>query len=170
VQKKAKYSEADDDVAQKERAMAAPEAPIVDRVRRAIEPIEEVRVAYLFGSQIRGKPRADSDLDLAISLAPESDDDFRERTRRRVVAALTDALGAIGERADVLDLGRAGAEVAFAAIRDGVCVLARSREERVRLEARIARRYDEEAPRRALFLEAARRAAARMALTGHGRS
>jgi HEPN domain-containing protein len=80
-----------------------------------------------------------------------------------VRSALSDALGALGERADVLDLAMAGSAIAFRVVRDGRCVLARDDGERVGLVARILRRYDDEAPRRALFVKAALAAGARLA-------
>jgi len=134
-----------------------------ERVGRALEPLDEVRVAYVFGSRAGGRARADSDLDVAVRLDPALDDLERGRAKLRIVAALTDALGAMGERTDVVDLDRASSSVAFRAIRDGRRVLEREARERVRLEAWIARRYDDDAPKRAIFRRAARAAAERMA-------
>jgi predicted nucleotidyltransferase len=143
---------------------------LVAAIHRALEPIEAVRVAYLFGSRARGAGRPESDLDLAVAFRPGTPDPEREAARRRIVTALAGALGAIGDRADVVDLERVDSGVAFAALRDGVRTLARSEPERVRLEAGIARRYDDEAPRRALFREAARRAGRALARKADGRS
>jgi len=50
---------------------------------------------------------------------PSLDAGARLRVELDIVAALTDALGPVGERTDVVDLGRAGSGVAFRAIRDG---------------------------------------------------
>ena len=129
-------------------------------IATALAPIAGVRVAFLFGSRSRGTARQNSDLDLGVRYADGQGAEGREATRREIIACLTDALGAVGERADVVDLERTDAAVAFAAIR-GTCVLARTRDEKVRLVARAARMYDADAPRRALFVEAARRLGAR---------
>ena len=91
----------------------------------------------------------------------------RELARRAVVAALTDALGAVGERADVVDLETADSAVTFRAIQ-GRLVLARTEAERVRIETRVGRRYDDDTPKRALFRRAARDAVARLARSAPG--
>jgi hypothetical protein len=125
----------------------------------ALDPLPQVRVAWLFGSRANGRPRADSDLDVAVRYDPALDTWGRERVRREIVVALADRLGALGERADVVDVDRAPVAVAFAAIRARRCVLCRDERERVDIVARIARRHDDEAPRRALVRAAARRLA-----------
>lgn len=143
---------------------------LIPQLRRALESVDGVRVAYLFGSRARHGARPDSDLDIAISYAPSPSPEARERVRREAVAALVDALGPLGERADLLDLARAGSTVGFEAIRMGAAILARSELERIRLEASIARRYDDEAPRRELFRRAAVRAGRQMGNLADGRS
>jgi predicted nucleotidyltransferase len=131
-------------------------------VRAALVGIDAVRVAYFFGSRTRRGARIDSDLDIAVAFAPTADARSRERTRRAIVAALTDSLGTVGERADVVDLEECDSAVAFNAVRTGRPLLARSPAERVRIETRIARRYDDDAPKRVLFRLAAREAVARL--------
>ena len=146
-------------------ASARKSDPLVAAMATALRPLEGVRVAYLFGSRARGDAREDSDLDVAVSFDPRfdaTDDRAREAVRRAIVAALTDALGAVGERADVVNLDRADSAVAFRAIREGHLLLARSESDRVRVEARVGRRYDDDAPKRALFRRAAQDAVARM--------
>jgi predicted nucleotidyltransferase len=148
--------------------MAGADAALIEAATQALLPIETVRLAYLFGSRARGTARSDSDLDIAVAYASSTDPAQRERLRRQIVTALTDALGTVGERTDVVDLEFAPAEIAFAAIR-ATRLLARSEVERVRLEARIARRYDDEAPRREIFRAAARRVAEEMGRRTDGR-
>jgi predicted nucleotidyltransferase len=133
----------------------APEE-LTQRVAEALAPLEAVRVAWVFGSRIAGTATDRSDLDVAVVFVRALDDAERERMRRSIVAALTDAMGAVGERADVVDVDRASSSVAFRAIRDGRRALARSEGERVAAEVRIARRYDDEAPKRELYRRAAR--------------
>jgi uncharacterized protein len=134
-------------------------------LRSALAPVAGVRVAWLFGSRAGGRPRADSDLDLAVVYARHLDAAAREHARRQIAAAVTDALGALGERADVVDLDDADSAVAFHAVTEGVLLVARSEAERVRAVAFIYRRFDDEAPRRELY----RRAAIASAERGHGR-
>jgi predicted nucleotidyltransferase len=142
----------------------------VDAIGRAIKDalaaVPSIEVAYLFGSRARGDARPDSDLDLAIALPREMDDAERGRVKLHVIDVLTASLGQLGERADIVDLDRAGSSVAFAAIAQGQCVYARDRVDRVRLEARVARRYDDERPYRELMRAAAIRAAERMSKSG----
>jgi predicted nucleotidyltransferase len=131
---------------------------LVAVLRRALEPIATVRVAYLFGSRARAEPaRADSDLDLGVVFASGLDERARDGERRSLVTALSTALGALGERADIVDL-----EAADRAICDGHLVCERSSAERVRIVTRVARRFEDDAPKRALFRRAARDAVMRM--------
>ncbi len=149
-----------------DRSSLAPDE-LVRRVAAALGPLEAVRVAWLFGSRVAGTSHARSDLDIAVVYARGLDDAGRERARRVIVAALTDALGAIGERADVVDVDRTSSSVAFRAIRDGRRVVVRSERERTVSEVGIMRRYDDEAPRRELFRRSAVHHAQRLA--GGGR-
>lgn len=129
-----------------------------------------VVVAYVFGSRAGGRPRPDSDLDLAIAWDPELRSEERERAEQALRADLAEALGSLGERADLLDLRRAGSTVAFRAVRDGRLVALRDRSAKIELEAWIARRYDDEAPYRELFRRAAQRAGRRLGEQARGGS
>jgi predicted nucleotidyltransferase len=142
---------------------------LVARVRRALEGVPAVRVAYLFGSRVTGRARPDSDLDLAVLFDRDLDATARLRATLDVIGLLTDALGVLGERADILDLRQAGSGVGFRAIREGRRVIERDPVERLRIEVRIARQYDDEAPRRALLVKAAHQAAYRLGAEAAGR-
>jgi predicted nucleotidyltransferase len=148
--------------------MSPPVHEIEAAVAAALQPLHEVRVAYLFGSQSRGRARPDSDLDVALHFGSTVDVDSRGPLLLQIIAALTEKLGPLGERADLLDLDQAGTGVGFRAIRDGKCVLNRDPRDRVQLEAKIARRFDDERPYRELFRRAAKRAAERMAKASRG--
>jgi uncharacterized protein len=139
-----------------------PTPALLEGVKRAAQGVPLVQSAYVFGSQVSGRARHDSDLDVAVAFEPEADPTERARATLALIDALTHELGPLGERADVVDLERAGSEVGFRAIKTGRCVLARDRSRRVELEVRVARRYDDEAPKRALFRQAAIDAARRM--------
>src|SRR5688572_8525455 len=88
-------------------------ADLIAAVRAALEPVDDIGVAYVFGSRVAGREHAGSDLDIGVRMQAGLSSAAREAVRRRVVGALTDALGAIGERADLVDLDRADPAVAF---------------------------------------------------------
>lgn len=126
----------------------------IDAMREALRPIEAVRVAWVFGSRVTGTPRPDSDLDVAVKFVRGLDAAARLEATLAVIGALTDALGALGERADVVDLDACDSAVGFAALH-GRLVLERDRDERLALQVYLCRRYDDDAPRRELYRRAA---------------
>jgi predicted nucleotidyltransferase len=123
-------------------------------ITETLAPLAAVRVAYVFGSQLTGRARTDSDLDLAVRFERGLDVAERLDVTLSLIDALTTRLGPLGERTDVVDLERCDPAVAFAAI-SGTRVLERDRAERIALEARIARTYEDDAPRRELYRRAA---------------
>lgn len=123
-------------------------------ITEALAPFPAVRVAYVFGSRLTGQARPDSDLDLAVRFERGLDVSGRLDATLSIIDALTARLGALGERTDVVDLERCDPAVAFAAI-SGARVLERDRPERIALEVRIARTYEDDAPRRELYRRAA---------------
>ncbi len=104
----------------------------------------------MFGARARRTARADSDLDVAVLFSPGLDGRGRHEATLDVLDALAAGVGALGERAHVLDRDAAGAVVAFTAVRDGVCVVDRGDGVAAQTVARIARRYDDDAWRRAI--------------------
>jgi predicted nucleotidyltransferase len=144
-----------------------PEA-LVEAVSTALADLDEVRLCWVFGSRIAGRPRPDSDLDVAVWLAPVDDERRRVEILRAVIDRLAHALGELGERTDVVELDRADPGVAFAAIRDGRLAIARSDRERVLVVARLSRAYDDDAPRRELYRRAAIEVGRRLAAEARG--
>jgi predicted nucleotidyltransferase len=142
------------------RASTSPE-DLAREVSRALLEVPSVWLAYLFGSRASGRARPDSDLDVAILYDRTLDVAGREEARRDVLDALSASLGPLGEHADIVDLERCDSGVAFRAIRNGLLALTRSDLERVRTIVAVARRFDDDAPKRALFRRAAQRAMSR---------
>ncbi len=140
------------------------------RLGEAVAAVPAIDVAYLFGSRAGGTARADSDVDVAIHHAHATDGRAREQAQEELLATLAAALGRVAERIDLVDLDRASSTLAFRVIRDGRRVFERSARVRANLEARIARRYDDDEPHRRLFREAAVRVGKEMERQANGRS
>lgn len=140
------------------------------RIANALRPIPEIITAYLFGSRATGRARPDSDLDVAVHLASGLGAEQRLELMLTAIAALSRELGPLGERTDLLDLDldRISSAIAFQVIRHGRRVLDRDPAARVHHEATIARRYDDDRPRRELIRRAAFGLAERMRRAADG--
>lgn len=144
------------DIAAMARQTAAMDADDLRRgVSSALGPLAAVRAAWLFGSRNADRARPESDLDVAVAYEPTLSLDEREALRRQIVVALSDTLGLVGERADVVDLRDCDPAVGFAAISEGTLVLERDVDERCAIVSYVARRYFDDEPRRRLFRAAA---------------
>lgn len=101
-----------------------------ERIVRCLESRAEILFAYLFGSRADGRPRPDSDWDLAIYLSPELDPRQWLRSRLEIMAELEE-LG----RIDVAVLNDAPPLLAHRAIQ-GRRLLVRDRQALVRFVVR----------------------------------
>jgi predicted nucleotidyltransferase len=133
-------------------------AELVLPIAEAAAAIPGLQVVFLFGSRLTGRVWPESDLDLGVRWDPGLCRESRHAAERRLLDALSQRLGGLGERVDLVDLDQAASGVAFRAVRDGVCVWAARDQDRVNAVVRVARRYDDEAPLRKLYRQAARRA------------
>lgn len=75
------------------------EIPEANLVRTVLEPMRQVRLAFLFGSRARGRARRDSDVDVAVYWEAKPS----RRQRERLLEALENALGAEVELIDLND-------------------------------------------------------------------
>ena len=107
----------------------------------------DVRLVYLFGSQVSGTTGPLSDIDLAVLLA-------REASAIHVFAQLEHlfSLALEGQAVDVVILNQAPIELAYAVIAQGRIIYQRSIAERVEYEAEVMSRYGDFLP----FLRAQR--------------
>jgi predicted nucleotidyltransferase len=153
--------------------MTAPADPstagLAAAIAAAAPHVPGLLVVFLFGSQLSGRTWAESDVDLGVRWAPGLTLEARMHAERAFARALAEQLESGAERLDLADLDRAASSVAFRAVRDGMCVWARSEAERVHAIVRVSRRYDDDAPHRRLSRDAARAAVRRMQGEAHGR-
>jgi predicted nucleotidyltransferase len=112
---------------------------------RCMAAFPAIRVAYVFGSGVSGHPRPSSDLDVALGFDPGTLEIDRLAIKLDVIAAVTDELGALGEKLDLADLETASSAIAFRAVRDGVLVYQRSKSARVETVARVCARAADDA-------------------------
>ena len=96
----------------------------------------EVIAAYLFGSQARGTPRADSDIDVGIWL--------RHRPTHLLDGAFDlagDLAAVLGKPVDVIVMNSAPSDLVHRILRDGQLLVDRDRGARIRFEVRARNDY-----------------------------
>lgn len=92
-------------------------ATLLDAIGRALEPLEEVRAALLFGSQATGRARSGSDIDVAVLVDATCVAQGSEEVLRRLIGALSGELAA--DRIDVVILNTASPALAFQVLKHG---------------------------------------------------
>lgn len=97
-------------------------------VHEALSGVEDVLVAYVFGSTAKGKEHVFSDIDVAILLKEPS-----LNKTMRIHSLLTELLG---DRVDTLILNFAPPLLKYNVVKNGIRVLSRDEEARVSFEAR----------------------------------
>lgn len=114
---------------------------IANRVRDTLAKCPELKLVYLFGSQIDGPAGPESDYDFVLLV-----DDVRQVLAFR--ARLTHELGDVLEtdRVDVVILNQAPVELAYAVIAQGRPVYQRDEATRVEYEAEVMGRYGDYLP------------------------
>jgi len=103
-------------------------ARIGKSVHEALSEVEDVLVAYVFGSTAEGKEHVFSDIDVAILLKEPSLD-----KTMRIHSILTALLG---DRVDTLLLNFAPPVLKYRVVKSGLRVLSRDEDARVSFEAR----------------------------------
>ena len=132
---------------------------LTDELARCLRADPAVRLAWLFGSRIRGAARAESDVDVAVLVDDACADGAQalQAARFRLVPTMTRAV-----RSDLIDLvilNHAPPLLRHQVIRDGILLHARSDVERVRFMRRALSDYLDMEPR---LREQARLAVLRM--------
>lgn len=126
--------------------------PAVDSVATRLQALlaleSDVEFAYLFGSVAKGRPRAASDVDVAVHLGGH-----RSRSRRVEQGLEIEARAerALGRAVQVVVLNDAPLELRFNVLAHGILLSARDDAARRRFYVDTGRRYYDMAPARDLF-------------------
>lgn len=112
------------------------------RLRTALDPHEDVIVAYLVGSAARGQLRPSSDVDVAVLLSDSPD----HRSPGLTLASMRpnlqgDLQEAVHRPVDLVILNHASPDFVHRVLRDGVVLIERDRSSRIRFEVRLRNDY-----------------------------
>jgi uncharacterized protein len=130
---------------------------LLRRVAKALESIDAVRAAIVFGSQVAGRPHADSDIDIAVLL----DELPPDAERKALLWSLLEALGRTlrTDRIDLVLLNGAPPKLAFHILSRGRVAFERDPVDLHRLRVRTYSRHADYQPVERLFREATKRRA-----------
>lgn len=124
---------------------------MLEAIRRALDPLSEVRAALLFGSHAKGRAQPGSDIDVAVLLAPGWDLRSRELTLRNLLGALARELAA--DRLDIVILNDAPPALAFQVLKHGRVAFERDRRDLHRLRVRTYSAHSDYEPVERFFRE-----------------
>jgi predicted nucleotidyltransferase len=106
------------------------------KIRDLLESDPKIDFVLLFGSTARGEEREGSDLDLAVGLAPGTQEDSLSM-RLRILSKLS----GLSDRVDVVIASRAPPALAYRIARDSALVFARDERSVTRFRARAYGMY-----------------------------
>lgn len=116
-------------------------------VQAALQGVDEIEYAWLFGSRATGRARANSDVDLAVGLSGGVRLEPLSDLYERVVAAIDAVVPA--ERVDLIALDeRTPVALRHQVFRHGRLLFAKDRERLVALRALTAREWGDSEPKR----------------------
>lgn len=128
------------------------EPPGVEALRAELKALlaseTDVEFAYLFGSLVKGRARAASDVDVAVHLKGDATPSRRFERRLELEAR---AERALGRPVEIVVLNDAPLELRFNVLAHGILISARDDPARCRFYVDTGRRYYDMAPARALF-------------------
>jgi predicted nucleotidyltransferase len=110
-----------------------------DALAACFAAVDDVLVAYLFGSQARGEAGALSDVDIAVLLKPQIEDHNYLDARLQITSDVARLLAT--DDVDVLILNEAPPALAYAVLRDGVLLFCRDPETRITFYVRTVNGY-----------------------------
>lgn len=125
---------------------------VCQRLGEALAGVDDIRLAYLFGSRARGDARQDSDFDIAVLLDPTA----ALAERGAIVRRLAGRLGRVvpSTLVDLVVLNDAPPLLRHRVLRDGRLLVERSAEERVRFATSTIREYQDTSLQRERFTQA----------------
>ena len=125
---------------------------IRDKLQAFLATRPEVRLAYLFGSRVRGRSNKLSDVDIAVLLDEERYCALDEKEPYGYKAALiADLIGVLHKNEiDLVVLNGAPPLLAHEVIRTGVVVFCRDERERIAFEVYTKKRYLDTKPLRTI--------------------
>lgn len=123
---------------------------VAELVRVVLDGTPAVVVGYLFGSRATGRPRSDSDVDVAVLLRDDDHDALPS-----LLADLSRALAPL--HVDVVDLRTAPDVLAYRVLRGGTLLVSRDEGVRRAHWVGVVDRYLDMAPARRLMSEGTRR-------------
>lgn len=118
-------------------------------LRAALTPRPEVAFAYLFGSAARGRPHAQSDVDVAVGVAPERESARDHELQLELLRTVQRAVGR--EDVDLVLLHRAPPLLAERVARTGSLIFSRDEPGRLRWIVETKSRYADLRPLRELL-------------------
>lgn len=111
---------------------------VVQLIQAALDARTDVTLAYVFGSVARGEAGPQSDVDVAVLATTPLGLDGLSRLGEQLARGI-DYSG----RVDVVDLRDASPVLVAEVVKDGVCIVQRSSEERFDFEMDAIRRYED---------------------------
>lgn len=106
----------------------------IDEVRRVLETLPDLQLAYAFGSVVSGRATRGSDLDVAVLFADRVDAGRLDRLSEQLSAAA-------GRSVDLVDLAKASPLLAHQVIAKGTCLVRRDPRTQAAFETRTVMRY-----------------------------
>lgn len=111
----------------------------IEEVKGFIEKQECVRVAYLFGSHVKGRVSPLSDVDIAVLLDERLDHQERSDIKLILINGISSILKT--DKLDIVVMNRAPLLLNYNIIRKGSILNSKNEAERVRFETYILSRY-----------------------------
>lgn len=115
------------------------DSPLIPVLQQTLAAYDDVIAAYLFGSYARGTAGALADVDVAVLVAADLDDQRRFALQLDLMSALQRALSR--DDVDVVVLNAAPLALSYRVLRDGILLTCRDQQTRIDFTARTVSQY-----------------------------